>query len=46
MGRGTAKGDWATTSEDVSQVVMDLLAMPARSLPSRIELRPSQPPRK
>jgi NAD(P)-dependent dehydrogenase (short-subunit alcohol dehydrogenase family) len=46
MGRGTAKGDWATTSEDVAQVVLDLLAMPARSLPSRIELRPSQPPRK
>ena len=46
MGRGTAKGDWATTAEDVAQVVMDLLAMPARSLPSRIELRPSQPPRK
>jgi 3-oxoacyl-[acyl-carrier protein] reductase len=46
MGRGTAKGDWATTSEDVAQVVMDLLAMPSRSLPSRIELRPSQPPRK
>jgi NAD(P)-dependent dehydrogenase (short-subunit alcohol dehydrogenase family) len=46
MGRGTAKGDWATTSEDVAQVVLDLLAMPSRSLPSRIELRPSQPPRK
>jgi 3-oxoacyl-[acyl-carrier protein] reductase len=46
MGRGTAKGEWATTAEDVAQVVMDLLAMPARSLPSRIELRPTQPPRK
>jgi len=46
MGRGTAKGDWASTSEDVAQVVMDLIAMPARSLPSRVELRPSQPPRK
>ena len=46
MGRGSAKGDWATTAEDVAQVVMDLLAMPARSLPSRVELRPSQPPRK
>ena len=45
-GRGAAKKDWATTSEDVAQVVMDLLAMPARSLPSRVELRPSQPPRK
>jgi NAD(P)-dependent dehydrogenase (short-subunit alcohol dehydrogenase family) len=46
MGRGAAKGDWATTAGDVAQVVMDLLAMPARSLPSRVELRPSQPPRK
>ena len=45
-GRGAAKQDWATTSEDVAQVVLDLLAMPARSLPSRVELRPSQPPRK
>ncbi|HVL68941.1 MAG TPA: SDR family oxidoreductase [Vicinamibacterales bacterium] len=45
-GRGTSKEGWATTSEDVAQVVMDLLEMPARSLPSRIELRPAQPPRK
>ncbi|CAN5741019.1 SDR family oxidoreductase [soil metagenome] len=40
------KSSWALTSEDVAQVVMDLLAMPARSLPSRVELRPSKPPRK
>ena len=46
MGRGASKRDWATTPEDVAQVVLDLLAMPARSLPSRVELRPSQPPRK
>jgi len=46
MGRGSTKRDWATTPEDVALVVMDLLAMPARSLPSRVELRPSQPPRK
>ena len=46
MGRGGAKRDWATTPGDVAQVIMDLLEMPARSLPSRIELRPSQPPRK
>ena len=45
FGRGSAaKEDWALTPEDVAQVVMDLLAMPARSLPSRIELRPSKPP--
>lgn len=46
MGRGADKREWATTPEDVAQVVMDLIEMPARSLPSRIELRPSQPPRK
>ena len=38
------KNSWALTSEDVAQVVMDLLAMPPRSLPSRVELRPSKPP--
>ena len=43
MGREAAKRDWATTPEDVAQVIMDLLEMPARSLPSRVELRPSQP---
>lgn len=47
FGRGsTAKSGWALTAEDVAQVVMDLLAMPARSLPSRVELRPSKPPKK
>ena len=46
FGRGsTAKSGWALTAEDVAQVVMDLLAMPARSLPSRVELRPSKPPK-
>ena len=42
----TAKEGWALTAEDVAQVVMDLLAMPPRSLPSRVELRPSRPPKK
>jgi NAD(P)-dependent dehydrogenase (short-subunit alcohol dehydrogenase family) len=43
-GRGAAgEPDWKTRPEDVAQVVTDLLAMPARSLPSRVELRPSQP---
>lgn len=46
MGRGSSKKDWATTAGDVAQVVIDLIEMPARSLPSRVELRPSQPPRK
>ena len=41
-----AAAPWKLTSEDVAQVVMDLLAHEARSLPSRVELRPSRPPRK
>jgi 3-oxoacyl-[acyl-carrier protein] reductase len=45
--RGLAgEADWKLTSEDVARVVMDILAHDARSLPSRVELRPSRPPRK
>ena len=44
---GSASGtDWKLASEDVARVVMDLLAHPDRSLPSRVELRPSMPPKK
>jgi len=32
--------------EDVAEVVADLIAHPSRSLPSRVEIRPAQPPRK
>jgi NAD(P)-dependent dehydrogenase (short-subunit alcohol dehydrogenase family) len=43
-GRGDkGHADWKTAPEDVAQVVLDLLAMPGRSLPSRVELRPSRP---
>jgi 3-oxoacyl-[acyl-carrier protein] reductase len=43
-GRGQAgEADWKVQPEDVAQVVVDLLLMPARSLPSRVELRPSRP---
>ena len=45
-GRGAAKRGWALQGEDVAEVVVDLLRHPSRSLPSRIEMRPSQPPRK
>lgn len=37
---------WKLSSDDVARVVMDLLAHENRSLPSRVELRPFQPPRK
>jgi len=40
------KAGWALTSEDVSRAVMDLLRYPRNALASRVELRPSQPPRK
>jgi len=36
-------GDWRLTAADVAQVVTDLLAHPGRSLPSRVEIRPSKP---
>lgn len=37
---------WKLAPEDVAQVVLDLIAHNARSLPSRVEIRPSRPPRK
>ena len=42
-----AKGDtedWKVQPEDIARIVLDLLATPARTLPSRIEVRPSRPP--
>jgi 3-oxoacyl-[acyl-carrier protein] reductase len=38
--------DWKLSPEDVAEVVIDLIRHPARSLPSRVELRPSRPPRR
>jgi NAD(P)-dependent dehydrogenase (short-subunit alcohol dehydrogenase family) len=35
--------DWKIAPEDVAAVVIDLLQMDPRSLPSRVELRPSRP---
>ena len=35
--------DWKIAAEDVADVVMDLIHTPARTLPSRIEMRPSRP---
>jgi NAD(P)-dependent dehydrogenase (short-subunit alcohol dehydrogenase family) len=42
-----AKGaGWKVAPEDVAEVVLNLLRHPARSLPSRVELRPTRPPKK
>jgi 3-oxoacyl-[acyl-carrier protein] reductase len=47
FGRGARdKGDWALRPEDVGAVVLDLLRAPQRALYSRVEMRPSRPPRK
>lgn len=37
---------WKIQPEDIAQLTLDLLEMPARTLPSRIEVRPSKPPRR
>lgn len=37
---------WKIQPEDIGQMIVDLLKLPARSLPSKIEVRPSQPPKK
>jgi len=46
-GREPSERDaWKLAPRDVAQVVLDLLAHEKRALPSRVELRPFQPPRK
>jgi NAD(P)-dependent dehydrogenase (short-subunit alcohol dehydrogenase family) len=42
---GTADS-WKLAVEDIAQVVVDLIGHDRRSLPSRVEIRPSQPRRK
>jgi 3-oxoacyl-[acyl-carrier protein] reductase len=40
------ENDWQLQPEDIAQVVYDLLNMHDRALPSKIEIRPSKPPKK
>jgi 3-oxoacyl-[acyl-carrier protein] reductase len=42
---GASSSDWKLQAEDVAEMVLDLLSFPARALPSRVEMRPSKPPR-
>ncbi len=43
-GREPGSGaDWKLLPEDVAQAIVDVLNHPARSLPSRVEIRPSRP---
>ena len=44
---GSKSGEnWKLTGEDVAKAVIDLYKFPRTALASRIEMRPSQPPRK
>ena len=46
-GRGeSGEAGWKISPDDVADLVVDLVTFPSRSLPSRIELRPSRPPQK
>lgn len=42
----SAEKSWQLQPADIAQVVMDLLEYPDRTLPSRIEIRPSRPPKR
>lgn len=37
------KDAWKIQPEDIGQIVVDLIKMPARTLPSKVEVRPSMP---
>ncbi|MFI8379527.1 SDR family oxidoreductase [Leeuwenhoekiella sp. NPDC079379] len=39
------KDSWKIQSEDIGELVVDLLKMNPRTLPSKIEVRPSKPPK-
>jgi NAD(P)-dependent dehydrogenase (short-subunit alcohol dehydrogenase family) len=43
---GRGDSSWMLAPEDVARTVLDLLAYPERALPSRVELRPSKPPKR
>ncbi len=43
---GKTRQNWKLTGDDVAKAVVDLYKFPSTALASRIEMRPSQPPRK
>ena len=43
---GSGDDSWKIQPEDIGQIVVDLLRMNPRTLPSKIEVRPSKPPGK
>lgn len=45
-GAADSGADWKISASDIGDMVVDLLELDTRSLPSYIELRPSKPPKK
>ena len=43
---GGRENDWMLSPDDVAEAVADLVRFPDRAIPSRIDLRPSHPPKK
>ena len=43
--QSSTKSDWKVAPEDIAQIVLDVLKMPGRTLISRVEVRPSRPPK-
>jgi 3-oxoacyl-[acyl-carrier protein] reductase len=43
---GKSEQSWMLAPEDVAEAVLDLVRFPDRAIPSRIDLRPSRPPKK
>lgn len=43
---GVAGADWKIAPEHIAETVVHLVTLPARSLASRVEMRPSRPPRR
>jgi 3-oxoacyl-[acyl-carrier protein] reductase len=46
FGGQTADSDWKVQPEDIAEIVHGLLCLPARTMASYVEVRPSKPPRK
>jgi 3-oxoacyl-[acyl-carrier protein] reductase len=46
FGGPAAQADWKIAPDDIAEVVLSLLRMPARTLVSRVEIRPAKPPKK
>lgn len=45
-GDGSKGAEWKMGADDIAAMVLALLKMDTRTLPSRVELRPSKPPKK